>query len=147
MCIHAMGGQTIDKVIRRLSRSARRSAGRLSAPAFRMEHITEPSERAIRIAADHNIWFSLQPDFLYSETESYLSNLGPERTKETYPVKTLLNEGVNISLSTDAPATSWAAPSDPWMNLKAAVTRTAYEGTDCGQDQRLDITNIESKEI
>ena len=30
-------------------------------------------------------------------------------------------------------------PSDPWPNLKAAVTRTAYDGTDCGKNEAVDI--------
>ncbi len=42
-------------------------------------------------------------------------------------------------MSTDAPATSWATPSDPFSNLKAAVTRRAYDGTDTGQGERIDI--------
>ena len=41
--------------------------------------------------------------------------------------------------STDAPATSWAVPSDPFPCLKGGVTRTAWDGTDCGPENRVDI--------
>ena len=41
--------------------------------------------------------------------------------------------------STDAPATFWSDPSDPFPGLKFAVTRTAADGTDCGKDQAIDI--------
>lgn len=41
--------------------------------------------------------------------------------------------------STDAPATSWAIPSDPFVCIKAAVTRKAYDGTDCGESQLIDM--------
>ena len=44
-----------------------------------------------------------------------------------------------MCFSTDAPATSWAVPSDPFSNMKSAVTKYAYEGTDIGQEQRIDI--------
>ena len=48
-----------------------------------------------------------------------------------------------MSLSTDSPATAWATPSDPLVNIKAAVTRIAYDGTDCnaadGPDERIDV--------
>ena len=41
------------------------------------------------------------------------------------------------------PATAWATPSDPLVNIRAAVTRIAYDGTDCnncnGADERIDI--------
>ena len=80
-----------------------------------------------------------QPIFLYAEIESYLKNLGTERMKTCYPVRHLLDKGVRLCFSTDAPATSWAVPSDPFPNIKGAVTRKAYDGTDCGQEQGVDI--------
>lgn len=80
-----------------------------------------------------------QPIFLYAEIESYLKNLGTERMKTCYPVRHLLDKGVRLCFSTDAPATSWAVPSDPFPNIKGAVIRKAYDGTDCGQEQAVDI--------
>ena len=35
-----------------------------------------------------------QPIFLYAEIESYLKNLGSERTKKTYPVQSMLKAGL-----------------------------------------------------
>lgn len=80
-----------------------------------------------------------QPIFLYAEIESYLKNLGTEKMKTCYPIRHLLEKGVKLCLSTDAPATSWAVPSDPFPNIKGAVTRKAWDGTDCGEDQAIDI--------
>ena len=51
----------------------------------------------------------------------------------------MIDSGVKIALSTDAPATSWAVPSDPFPNIKCAVTRYAYDGTDCGRNNCIDI--------
>ena len=45
----------------------------------------------------------------------------------------------SIAFSTDAPATSWATPSEPFANLKGAVTRKAWNGEDCGQRHKVDI--------
>ena len=59
--------------------------------------------------------------------------------KECYPIKSLLEQKVNLCFSTDAPATSWAVPSDPFVCIKGAVTRKAYDGTDCGDDQIIDM--------
>lgn len=137
LSVHAMGGKTIDYMVDRLSAEDSWSAS--NAPYARLEHVTEPSDRAVAKAAENGLYFVTQPIFLYCEIESYLTNLGAERTKKTYPLRTLLDRGVRLALSTDAPATSWAVPSDPFSNLKAAVTRTAYDGTDCGAAQRLDI--------
>ena len=60
------------------------------------------------------------------------------RSSEGYQ-KRRIQSGAKICLSTDAPANSWAVPTDPFTNLKAAVTRIAYDGTDTGQSERLDI--------
>ena len=108
-------------------------------PYARMEHISEPRETSIDKAIEHGITWVTQPIFQHSEIESYIENLGFERNKKAYPVKHLLDRGVKMVLSTDAPATSWALPSDPWPGLKHAVTRVAYDGTDCGKDQAIDI--------
>ena len=75
---------------------------------------------------------------MYSEIESYLNNLGQDWLKETYPIRHMLEKGVKVALSTDAPATSWAVPSDPFPNIKSAVSRYAYDGTDCGRENRID---------
>ena len=46
---------------------------------------------------------------------------------------------MRLCFSTDAPATSWAVPSDPFPCIKGAVTRHAYEGTDFGEDEAVDV--------
>ena len=104
-----------------------------------MEHVTDPAPESITKAAKAGISWSTQPVFLFSEIESYLKNLGEEWTRRCYPIRTMLEAGVQLSLSTDSPATAWARPSDPLTNIKAAVTRVAYDGTDLGGDERIDI--------
>lgn len=137
LAVHAMGGLAIEKVVDRVIKE--KNWMKTSAPYVRMEHITEPKEESIEKAALYGIAFAMQPIFQYCEIESYLKNLGPERTKLCYPIRHMLDKGVKLGLSTDAPATSWAVPSDPWPNLKAVVTRVAYDGTDCGQNEAIDI--------
>ena len=51
----------------------------------------------------------------------------------------MLAAGGTLRFSTDAPATYWSDPSDPFPGLKLAVTRTADDGTDCGKEQAVDI--------
>ena len=143
IAVHAMGGRAIDRILDRIVREedwladqAGRAAGH---PFLRLEHLTEPSDRAMEIAAERGIAFVSQPIFAYCEIETYLANLGEERLKELYPYRTELEAGIRLAFSSDAPATSWAVPYDPFTNLKAAVTRRAYDGTDTGQKERIDI--------
>ncbi len=135
--IHAMGGRTIDRMIDRVYPEEKWLDG--PEPHLRIEHVTEPSEDAMKKAAEKGIAFATQPIFQYCEIESYLKNLGAERTKKTYPYRAMLENGVKICFSSDAPCTSWATPSDPLPGLKCAVTRRAFDGTDCGQEQSVDI--------
>lgn len=137
LSIHAMGEKAIDRMLDRLAQED--NWMETDVPYARIEHVTEPSDRAIGIAKKKGIAYVTQPIFFYSEIESYLKNLGPEWTCKTYPVKKLLDRGVKVALSTDSPATSWATMYDPFVNMMAAVTRTAYDGTDCGQEQAIDI--------
>lgn len=137
---HAMGARTIDRAVGAgygekpwLKDSFKKT------PYLRIEHVAMPTADAIKKAAEAGIAFVTQPIFLYAEIESYLTNMGPERTKTNYPIKDFIESGVQFSFSTDAPATAWATPSEPFACLKGAVTRKAYDGTDCGQEHKVDI--------
>lgn len=135
--VHAMGGRAIDRVVDRVCKEDDWMEGRM--PFVRVEHLTEPTESAIEKAADKGIAFATQPIFAFCEIETYLKNIGAERIRREYPIRKMLDAGVRLCLSTDAPATSWAVPSDPFPNIKSAVTRIAYDGTDIGQDQKIDM--------
>lgn len=108
-------------------------------PHARIEHVTEPSENAVNLAAKRGIAIATQPIFIFSEIESYQKNLGDARLKTTYPIRHLIDTGCFVGLSTDAPATAWSGPANPWINIKAAVTRKAYNGVDTGQKHRINL--------
>lgn len=137
LSIHAMGTKAIKKAVDRVCLEESWTSGDI--PYVRIEHVTEPTGESVEKAAEKGIGIVTQPIFMYAEVESYLRNLGRERMVHCYPVKDMLNQGVRICFSTDAPATSWAVPSNPFSNLKAAVTRKTYDGTDCGEEQAVDI--------
>ena len=136
LSVHAMGTRAIDRVVDRL---AAQKPWTDVCPYARVEHVTAPSAHAIEEFVRCGIGVVTQPIFAYAEIGTYLTNLGPERTRTCYPFRTLRDAGVNLCISTDAPATSWAVPSDPFPNIKSAVTRRAYDGFDFGADERLTI--------
>ena len=137
LSMHAMGGRAISRMIDRACKEEPWTAPGI--PYVRVEHVTDPSEESIRKAAEHGISFVSQPIFPYAESKSYLSNLGTEWMRQCYPYRDILDADVTLGFSTDAPATFWSDPSDPFPGLKLAVTRTAADGTDCGKDQAVDI--------
>lgn len=137
LSMHAMGGRTIRRMVNRAA--LEKPWMEKSIPYVRIEHVTDPDINSIEKAAAHGISFVTQPIFMYAETASYRKNLGEEWMKTCYPVKTMLTNGVCLGFSTDAPATFWSVPSDPFPGLKQAVTRVAADGTDCGKEQAVDI--------
>lgn len=137
LSMHAMGSRAIARIVDRACRETPWTED--GVPYVRVEHVTNPSDESIKKAASHGLSFITQPIFLYAESASYVKNLGRDRIKECYPIRRLLEMGVNLGFSTDAPATFWANPSDPFPGLKLAVTRRAADGTDCGTDQAVSI--------
>ena len=141
LSIHCMGAKAIDRAVDHAWQEAPWVEGaEKNVPSVRMEHVAMPTPQAIeRAAASASIAWVTQPIFLYAEIESYLKNLGEERTRASYPLADWQKAGVRFSFSTDAPATAWATPSDPFVCIKGAVTRKAYDGADCGQAHRVDV--------
>ncbi len=137
LSLHAMGGRAIERMLDFVEDEEPWTDG--DAPYLRFEHVTLPSERSVQRVVEKGIGIASQPIFPYAEIEAYLGNLGHERTRRCYAYRSLLDAGVRLCFSTDAPATSWAVPSDPFPCIKGAVTRHAYEGTDFGEDEAVDV--------
>lgn len=135
--IHCMGAKAIERAIEHTWKEKPWISG--GVPSVRMEHVAMPTIDSMEKAAEAGIGWITQPIFLYAEIESYLNNMGIKRTKECYPIANFLEKNVRFCFSTDAPATAWSVPSDPMPCLKGAVTRVAWDGTDCGQKHRTDI--------
>ncbi len=134
--VHAMGEQAIDLVVNTLYV---KNCWLTDKPCIRIDHAAMPTDSAIRKSSEKGFFFVSQPIFIYAEIESYLKNLGLIRTKKTYPYKHILQSGVKLAFSSDAPATAWSDPSNPFTAIKAAVTRVSYDGTDNGRENALDV--------
>jgi predicted amidohydrolase YtcJ len=82
-----------------------------------------PENQAKRIAAS-NIIVVTQPTFIYYNGDRYLKTVPGNQLKHLYPVKTLIQNGVNIAGSSDFPVT----PANPLIGIYAAVSRKAETG-------------------
>jgi predicted amidohydrolase YtcJ len=67
----------------------------------------------------NNALIYAQPIFVASDQDIVESRVGLEKAKTSYPYKTLLDNGVEVAFSTDAPV----EPINPWPNIYCAVTR------------------------
>ncbi|WP_332692730.1 amidohydrolase [Halalkalibacter lacteus] len=125
LVVHAMGERAIEQIVDTFHRKQNWIK---DAPSIRIEHAALPNKETLLKAIEAGIGFVTQPIFLFAEINSYLTNLGSEKTNQSYPLKTMLKSGAKVVISSDAPATSWADTSNPFIGIKAAVTRTAYTG-------------------
>ncbi|TQR20606.1 amidohydrolase [Psychrobacillus vulpis] len=136
LVVHAMGEQAIDLIVNTFYGV---EGWVQDGPSIRIEHVAMPTTQALERASTMSIAFVPQPIFLYAEIESYINNLGAERTKTTYPVNKMLEAGIPVAFSSDAPATAWADPVNPFVGIKSAVTRVAYKGTNTGESEKVDV--------
>lgn len=136
LVVHAMGEKAIKLIV---DTFANQEMWIQDAPSIRIEHGSFPTIETLKKAQNAGIGFVTQPIFLFAEYDSYLNNLGVSRVEKSYPFKTMLEHGVTFSFSSDAPATSWPDPSDPFIGIKAAVTRKTYTGLEFNRNERVTI--------
>ena len=66
-----------------------------------------------------------QQAFIYDFGDSYISVLGEERSKSSYPLKTWLDMGFKPATGSDSPVCKPL----PWPNLYTMITRKTWKGT------------------
>ncbi len=132
--VHAVGDRAIDQTLRSLARAVRE----LPRPGLRhrIEHcgICPPDLRA-RVVAQ-GIVPAMQPAFFWEFGDGYIANYGQARADTMFPAKSLLDAGVLVAGSSDAPVTHWA----PLFGIEEAMTRATSGGQVCGAAERVDLT-------
>lgn len=91
----------------------------------RIEHFGLPSDENIRDVKKFGFVPVPQPVFLLELGENFRNALDNEYVKRCYPVKSLLDQGIPVAFSTDAPVVKNI---NPWTCIKAAVTRKTSAG-------------------
>lgn len=113
LAIHGIGDKAVETILRLYSQLPKRMLLR-----HRIEHASVLREDLIKEIASLKTPLVVQPRFVISDWW-IIERLGVERAKYAYPFKTLVERGVPIALSTDAPI----EPLNPWETVYAAVTR------------------------
>lgn len=84
---------------------------------FRVEHASVLSEELVARFAELGVTASVQPAFIASEVDWLEQRLGPERTRWTYPLRSLVDAGVPLVAGSDSPVED----PNPWPAIAAAV--------------------------
>jgi len=103
----------------------------------RVEHASvTPPDLLAEIAA-LRLTVVTQPAFVTERGDQYLRDVDPGDIEHLYPFRSLLDAGIAVAGSTDAP---YSDP-DPWRAILAAMTRTTALGAVVGPDQRISPTS------
>ncbi|MGE5459969.1 MAG: amidohydrolase [Solirubrobacterales bacterium] len=140
--IHAMGDLGIATAIDAIERAERASGDPAESARMRrhrIEHCTLPGPRSLRRMQELGLVPLPQPVFLFAEGEAYRDQLGDERCAQAYPLRTMIELGLRPALSSDAPATSWEDPIDPWLGIRTAVTRRTWAGSQLGSAETISL--------
>jgi hypothetical protein len=139
--IHAMGDRGIAVALDAIERAGglawpEQAAGQ-RAGRHRIEHCTLPTPESLRKIRQLGVVPVLQPTFLFAEGEAYLARLGRQRCQRTYPLRSMIDQGLRPALSSDAPCTSWDDPINPWLGIATAVARKTWAGSVLGTSETV----------
>lgn len=91
----------------------------------RIEHASVSSEDTWEWMARLGVGVVTQPNFLFERGDAYLVDVPKEEHDSLYCMRSLLEEGISVAASTDAPFGSH----NPWIGLQTATDRKTGEGT------------------
>lgn len=104
-----------------------------SRPGDRVEHGSVIPTELIADLRRLDLTVVTQPGFVAERGDEYLRDVEPGDVPHLYRCRSLLDAGVPVAGSTDAPYT---AP-DPWWSMRAAVSRTTPGGTVLGPGETI----------
>lgn len=98
-------------------------AGRMDGD--RIEHASVSSEDTWDWMARLGVGVVTQPNFLFERGDAYLVDVPKEEHDSLYCIRSLMEEGITLVASTDAPFGSH----NPWIGIQTATDRKTGEGT------------------
>ena len=157
LAIHGIGERAVEQALDLIEGAGREVAAEAEGPEaayekavtrrrHRVEHCALPTEEDLRRLVEGRIVAASSTAFLHELGDSYLTNLGPERMRRTYPMRTFLDRGITAPSNSDFPVTT----ANPWLGISACVTRTSVSGkvTDTTQNitvaEALDAYTVEA---
>ncbi len=135
---HAIGDVALEQVIRTYDEvhKANREADRASQRTLRhrIEHLGLPDDSHLRRCAAMQVFAVPQTVFLPALGAAFRRYLPDEFMPRCYPVRAMLDAGLTVALSSDAPV----VPDDnPLLGMKAAIDRRDHRGNPIAPEQAI----------
>lgn len=129
---HAIGDKAIDVVLN-VYEKIRKQHGNI---ILRVEHLGLPSSFHLQKMNDLNVHCVSQSIFLKELGKNFAQYLENERLHHIYPYKTVLENNINLVLSSDAPVVK---DFNPITGIKAAIFRKDNDGNIIGADEKISL--------
>ncbi|MFZ6003438.1 MAG: amidohydrolase [Actinomycetota bacterium] len=100
----------------------------------RVEHGSVIPPELIEAMRRHRLTVVTQPGFVAERGDEYLRDVAPDDRPHLYRCRSLIEAGLPVAGSTDSP---YSSP-DPWLAMRAAVSRRSLAGATIGELERID---------
>jgi predicted amidohydrolase YtcJ len=127
---HAIGDVAIEQVLTLIERLTPSAADR----AHRIEHLGIPTMAHLQRAASLNVMTATQSIFLRELGTNFLHVLPDALLPQLYPFRSMLDSGMTMALSSDAPVVE---QDSPLAGMHAAITRRTSDGRQLSPEQAL----------
>jgi predicted amidohydrolase YtcJ len=131
MAFHAVSESTVAAVVEALEYVDKSSP--VKGRRHRIEHCSECPPPLLERIRKLGLVIVTQPSFIYYSGERYLATVPESQLPWLYRIKSLLEKGVVVAGSSDAPIVS----ADPLTGIYAAVTRQAENGQTLLPEERI----------
>ena len=130
--IHAIGDAAIEHTVDILV-GALEDSPRADHRHYLNHFTVMPSDATMQRMAEHGIHITQQPNFTYTLEGRYVANLAGKRLEHNNPLRTPMNHGVAVAISSDI------LPIGPMVGIEAAVTRQGMSGRVFGAEEQLTV--------
>jgi hypothetical protein len=132
IAIHAIGDVAIDQVLNIYESLGRHPKGY----RHRIEHFGLPDAAQLARAFRLGVIAAPQTIFIHSLGRNFRNYLPDSLLPRTYPVRAMLDAGLSVALSSDAPVVE---DDNPLVGMMAAVTRLDNEGFPIAPEQAITV--------
>jgi len=132
-CAHAIGDRAIEMIIDAMGKAL--AAHPQEDARWRIEHCGMMREDLLDRMVALKLVAVPQPSFIHYLGDSYIRNFSRQWLELAYPARDWIDRGILTIGSSDAPVT----PADPWVGIRAAVTRLTLDGDKVGPEQGVSV--------
>ncbi|MCO5176757.1 MAG: amidohydrolase [Thermomicrobiales bacterium] len=132
-CAHAIGDRAIEMIIDAMDKALQ--AHPQEDARWRIEHCGLLRDDLLDRMVELKLIAVPQPSFIHYLGDSYIRNFSRQTLELSYPTRDWLDRGILAIGSSDAPVT----PAEPWVGIRAAVTRLTLDGDKMGPEQGVSV--------